>query len=229
MSIMLDKSIVLASHNAGKLAEFSKLFEPLNWQIYPQSHWSIPECAEPYTTFIENALAKARQAAVYSGLPSLADDSGLCVHALNNAPGVYSARYANADDGNFKLFDSLSNQSLNQLSEPAFNQTQANNTKLLFELNRLGHHALIHRPAYFICVLVAIKTPQDPEPLIAIGRWHGHIAHTLNGHNGFGYDPLFICAKTQRCAATLTTAEKSALSHRGLAMQQMLQLINTVW
>lgn len=232
MSDVLNHRIVLASHNTGKLAEFSKIFEPLNWQMYPQSHWNIPECPEPYTTFIENALAKARHAATHSGLPSLADDSGLCVHALNNTPGVYSARYANADDADFaqfKLFDPSPNPLPNQPSEALFNQTHANNTKLLFELNRLGHHALIHRQAYFICVLVAIKTPQDPEPLIAIGRWHGHIAHTLNGHHGFGYDPLFICAKTQRCAATLTTAEKSVLSHRAIAMQQMLQLVHTVW
>lgn len=211
MNVMLNNNdIVLASHNTGKLAEFSKLFEPLNWQIYPQSHWNIPECPEPHTTFIENALAKARHAATHSGLPSLADDSGLCVKALGNAPGVYSARYAGSHSMDISASD-------------------ANNTKLLFELNALGANDLIDRQAYFICVLVAIKTPQDPEPLVATGRWHGHIAHTLNGNNGFGYDPLFICTKTQRCAATLTMAEKSALSHRGVAMQQMLQLIHTIW
>ncbi|MEN9912504.1 MAG: RdgB/HAM1 family non-canonical purine pyrophosphatase [Pseudomonadota bacterium] len=210
MSAMLNHSIVLASHNAGKLAEFSKIFEPLNWQVYPQSHWNIAECPEPHTTFIENALAKARHAATHSGLPSLADDSGLCVQSLNNAPGVYSARYADSHSMDISASD-------------------ANNTKLLFELNAIDANESIDRQAYFICVLVAIKTPQDPEPLIATGRWHGHIAQTLNGHNGFGYDPLFICAATQQCAATLTMDEKSALSHRGKAMQQMLQLINTVW
>jgi XTP/dITP diphosphohydrolase len=203
-------TLVLASHNAGKLTEFSKLFEPLNWHIYPQSHWNIPECPEPHATFIENALAKARHTAHYSGLPSLADDSGLCVNALGNAPGVYSARYAGSHSMDISASD-------------------ANNAKLLLELNAIGANESIDRQAYFICVLVAIKTPQDPEPLIATGRWHGHIAQTLNGDNGFGYDPLFMCAATQRCAATLTMAEKSALSHRGKAMQQMLQLICTTW
>jgi XTP/dITP diphosphohydrolase len=203
-------TLVLASHNAGKLAEFSKLFEPLNWHIYPQSHWNIPECPEPHATFIENALAKARHAAHYSGLPSLADDSGLCVNALGNAPGVYSARYAGSHSMDISASD-------------------ANNAKLLSELSAIGANESIDRQAYFIAVLVAVKTANDPEPLIATGRWHGYIAHTPSGDNGFGYDPLFICAATQRCAAMMSAAEKSALSHRGKAAQELLQLIHTVW
>lgn len=205
------KTLVLASHNAGKLAEFTELLAPLHWTVIPQIQYNIPICPEPYDTFIENALAKARHASTYSGLPSLADDSGLCVKALNYAPGVYSARYAN----NSHCFD--------------MNQSAANNAKLLLDLNTIACHDLLERHAYFICVLVAVKHPKDPEPLIAIGRWHGYIAHTPTGDNGFGYDPLFICATTHRCAATLSSTEKSAISHRGIAARTMHTLIHSIW
>jgi XTP/dITP diphosphohydrolase len=203
-------TLVLATGNLGKVAEFNALLAPLDWQVQSQSVWQVPECPEPYGTFIENALAKARHAAAHTGLPALADDSGLCVKALEGEPGVYSARYAcqTADDAK---------------------DDAANITKLLHALRSLNCHEIAQRAAYFVCVLVAVKTPQDPEPLIAIGRWHGYIAETPSGTNGFGYDPVFVCGKTARTAATLSQSEKSAISHRGQATQQLVALIQSVW
>jgi XTP/dITP diphosphohydrolase len=208
--ILQANTLVLATGNLGKVAEFNALLAPLDWQVQSQSVWQVPECPEPYGTFIENALAKARHAASHTGLPALADDSGLCVASLGGAPGVYSARYA-----------------CTTLQEPK--DDTANTAKLLYALQALNCHEIAQRAAYFVCVLVAVKTPQDPEPLIAIGRWHGYIADTPSGTNGFGYDPVFVCGKIARIAATLSKTEKSAISHRGQATQQLLALIQSVW
>jgi XTP/dITP diphosphohydrolase len=202
--------LILATANLGKVQEFATLLTPLGWNVQPQSVWAVPKCPEPHATFIENALAKARHAAQHTGLPALADDSGLCVKALGGAPGIHSARYAAHNETTLK-------------------DDAANNTKLLHTLHELPN--LNQRQAYFTCVLVAVKSPTDPEPLIAIGRWHGFITTQLNTQdsNGFGYDPLFICQQSQRSAASLTKAEKSAISHRGLAVAHMLQLIQSTW
>jgi XTP/dITP diphosphohydrolase len=197
--------IVLATANQGKVQEFAALLTPLGWQVLPQSDFAVPDCPEPYLTFIENALAKARHTAQFTGLPALADDSGLCVRALGGAPGVRSARYACAAE--------------NDLKDDA-----ANNAKLLHDLQGVDH-----RQAYFTCTLVAVKSPTDPEPLIAIGRWHGFIGWQASGGNGFGYDPLFVCTHTNRSAAAMSKAEKAAISHRGLATTQMIELLKTAW
>jgi XTP/dITP diphosphohydrolase len=197
--------IVLATANQGKVQEFAALLTPLGWQVLPQSDFAVPDCPEPYVTFIENALAKACHTAQFTGLPALADDSGLCVKALNGAPGVRSARYACINEGDAK-------------------NDAVNNAKLLRELQDVDA-----RQAYFTCALVAVKSPTDPEPLIAIGRWHGFIGWQASGSNGFGYDPLFVCATTNRSAAAMSKAEKAAISHRGLATAQMIELLKTAW
>jgi XTP/dITP diphosphohydrolase len=197
--------LVLATANQGKVQEFATLLTPLGWQVHAQSDWAVPDCPEPYITFVENALAKARHTAQYTGLAALADDSGLCVQALQGEPGVRSARYACQYEGDAK-------------------SDVANNAKLLRELQGVEQ-----RQAYFTCALVAVKSPSDPEPLIAIGRWHGAIALQASGGNGFGYDPLFICAATGLSAASMSKAEKSAISHRGLAVAQMIELIQRTW
>ncbi len=197
--------LVLATANQGKVQEFASLLTPLGWHVRAQSDWAVPDCPEPYITFVENALAKARHTALHTGLAALADDSGLCVSALDGLPGVRSARYACEHEGDAK-------------------SDAANNAKLLRALQ--GNDK---RQAYFICALVAVKSPNDPEPLIAIGRWHGSIGLQTSGSNGFGYDPLFICGSSQLSAATMTKAEKSAISHRGQAVAQMIELIQRTW
>lgn len=202
------KTLVLATANLGKVQEFADLLTPLRWAVRPQSDFAVPECPEPHITFVENALAKARHTAQHTGLPALADDSGLCVKALGGAPGVYSARYACEQEGDLK------------------NDT-ANNAKLLQTLAVLGGD--IDRSAYFTCALVAVQSPNDPEPLIAVGRWHGRIALQATGNNGFGYDPLFVCGASQQSAASMSKVEKAALSHRGQAVAQMIALIRSTW
>lgn len=197
--------LVLATANQGKVQEFATLLTPLGWEVRAQSDWAVPDCPEPYITFVENALAKARHTALHTGLAALADDSGLCVKALGGEPGVRSARYACQHEGDAK-------------------SDVANNAKLLQTL-----HGVEQRQAYFICALVAVKNPQDPEPLIAIGRWHGVIGLQATGSNGFGYDPLFVCATTGLSAASMSKTEKSALSHRGQAVAQMIELIQRTW
>ncbi len=197
--------LVLATGNLGKVQEFAGLLAPLGWDVQAQSAFAVPDCPEPHPTFIENALAKARHAAQHTGLPALADDSGLCVKALNGAPGVRSARYACEYEGDVK-------------------NDAANNTKLLDALQGIDH-----RQAYFTCALVAVKSPSDPEPLIAIGRWHGFIAWQPSGNHGFGYDPLFICASTNLSAASMSKADKAAISHRAQAVASMIELIQRAW
>lgn len=187
--------LVIATGNQGKLREISHLLSPLNIEIIPQSALNVPECDEPFCTFIENALAKARHASKITGLPALADDSGLCVDALQGAPGVLSARYA---------------------GEPK--SDEANNQKLLAVLgNEKNRHA------HFYCVMVLVRSENDPEPIIAEGQWHGEILNEYRGNDGFGYDPLFLDDKTGKTVAELPLEIKSRISHRGHAMAKLLQ------
>ncbi|MBP6204210.1 MAG: RdgB/HAM1 family non-canonical purine NTP pyrophosphatase [Azonexus sp.] len=188
------KKLVLASNNAKKMKELNALLAPLGFEVIPQGQLGIPEAEEPYCTFVENALAKARHAAKHSGLPALADDSGLCVAALGGAPGVYSARYA---------------------GEPK--SDARNNEKLLAELAGQSD-----RRAHFACVLVLVRSAEDPQPIIAEGEWHGTILDAQRGADGFGYDPLFYVPTHCQTAAELDGAIKNKLSHRGQAMQKLI-------
>ncbi|WP_428826501.1 RdgB/HAM1 family non-canonical purine NTP pyrophosphatase [Azonexus sp. IMCC34842] len=194
------KKLVLASNNAKKMKELNALLAPLGFEVIPQGQLGIPEAEEPHCTFVENALAKARHAAQLSGLPALADDSGLCVAALGGAPGVYSARYA---------------------GEPK--SDARNNAKLLAELA-----GQTDRRAHFACVLVLVRAADDPQPIIAEGQWHGVILEAQRGADGFGYDPLFYVPTHCQTAAELDAAVKNQLSHRGLAMQQLIARLPTL-
>ncbi|GAA5164236.1 RdgB/HAM1 family non-canonical purine NTP pyrophosphatase [Viridibacterium curvum] len=188
------KKLVMASNNAGKLREFSALLAPLGWEVIPQSALGVSEAEEPHHTFVENALAKARHAAVQTGLPALADDSGICVAALEGAPGVYSARFA---------------------GEP---KSDARNNALLIE--KLA--GVADRRAHYVCVLVFVRGPNDPQPIIAEGEWHGQIIDTPLGEGGFGYDPYFFLPAHGMTAAQLPAAQKNATSHRGVAVETLL-------
>ena len=189
----MTRRIVLASSNAGKLREFRALLAELDFTVIAQGELGIASAEEPHLTFVENALAKARHAAVHSGLPALADDSGLCVAALGGAPGVHSARFSgsNADD-------------------------DSNNAELLRRL-----HGQAERRAHYTCVLVAVASADDPEPLIAEARWPGTIITQPRGEGGFGYDPLFLLPELGRTAAELPPDEKNRISHRGQAMREL--------
>ena len=193
------KKLVIASGNKGKLRELEHLLAPLGLEIIPQSALNVPEAEEPHATFIENALAKARHASKITGLPALADDSGLCVDALQGAPGVISARYAceNADTPK---------------------SDKRNNEKLLKVMAKEKN-----RHAHFYCVIVLVRHENDPEPIIAEGIWSGEILTELKGSDGFGYDPLFLDAKTGKTVAELPLEIKSRISHRGHAMTKLLQ------
>lgn len=193
----MSQRLVLASNNAKKIAELNSLLAPLGFTVVPQGELGIPEAEEPHCTFVENALAKARHAAQHSGLPALADDSGLCVDALGGYPGVHSARYA---------------------GEPR--SDARNNDHLLAELRHLPQPA--QRTAHFTCVLVLVRHAEDPQPLIAEGEWHGQILAALQGEGGFGYDPLFWLPAHQATAAELPPDIKNRHSHRGQAMQQLI-------
>ncbi|TXH19490.1 MAG: RdgB/HAM1 family non-canonical purine NTP pyrophosphatase [Gammaproteobacteria bacterium] len=188
------KKLVLASNNAKKMKELNALLAPLGFEVIPQGQLGIPEAEEPHCTFVENALAKARHAAAQSGLPALADDSGLCVAALGGAPGVYSARYA---------------------GEPK--SDARNNEKLLADLA-----GQTDRRAHFACVLVLVRSADDPQPIIAEGEWHGEILDAQRGAEGFGYDPLFYVPTHGQTAAELDATIKNQLSHRGQAMQKLI-------
>lgn len=194
------KKLVLASNNAKKMKELNALLAPLGFEVIPQGQLGIPEAEEPHCTFIENALAKARHAAEASGMPALADDSGLCVAALGGAPGVYSARYA---------------------GEPK--SDARNNEKLLADL--AGQN---DRRAHFACVLVLVRSADDPQPIIAEGEWHGTILEAQRGADGFGYDPLFYVPTHCQTAAELDGAIKNTLSHRGQAMQKLIARLPTL-
>ncbi|WP_395068847.1 RdgB/HAM1 family non-canonical purine NTP pyrophosphatase [Paraburkholderia silvatlantica] len=189
--------VVLASNNAGKLREFAALFGAAGIELVPQGALDVPEAEEPHPTFVENALAKARHAAKLTGLPALADDSGLCVRALRGAPGVYSARYAQLAGGE---------------------KSDAANNALL--VANLKDHA--DRRGYYYCVLALVRHADDPEPLIAEGRWHGVVLDAPRGDNGFGYDPYFYVPEFEATAAELDPALKNASSHRAIALRQLL-------
>ncbi len=188
------KKLVLASSNPGKLREFRQMLEPLGIEVIPQSALSIPDAEEPFGTFVENALAKARHASRLARLPALADDSGICVRALKGEPGVHSARYA---------------------GEPK--SDDRNNAKLLAEL--AAHE---DKRAHYYCVIVLMRHGEDPEPLIADGTWQGEITPQARGGNGFGYDPYFLLRDLGLTAAELDPAQKNATSHRGKALRRLL-------
>lgn len=194
------RELVLASGNAGKLAEIARLLEPLGLVIRTQTEFGITPPEETGLSFIENAILKARHAARLSGLPALADDSGLEVDFLNGAPGIYSARYA-GEDGN----------------------DAANNRKLLDALEGVPAG---QRSARFRCVIALLRHAEDPMPLVATGTWEGRILEAPRGEGGFGYDPLFLPAGLERTAAELDKAEKNRLSHRGQALQALLALLS---
>ena len=196
--------LVLASNNAKKLAELQALFTPLGIELVNQGSLGIPEAEEPFDSFVENALTKARHAARLSGLPALADDSGLSVEALGGAPGVRSARYA-LDAGGEKT-------------------DAANNERLLRELQGVAD-----RRARFVCALVAVRRADDPEPLIAMGRWSGEILGAPSGDGGFGYDPLMHIPTLGRTVASLPAAVKNQHSHRALAAAQLIAQFHEVW
>ncbi len=188
------QKLVLASNNAGKVKEFQALLAPLNFQIIPQGELGIPSAEEPHHTFVENALAKARHASAASGLPALADDSGICAHALNGQPGVLSARFAGeqGDDA-------------------------ANNQKLIQELRDRAD-----RGAHYVCALVFVNSANDPEPLIVQTRWYGQIVDQAAGSNGFGYDPHFFLPEQNCTAAQLESVQKNSISHRGQALRELI-------
>lgn len=192
--------LVVASNNPGKLREFDALLAPLGWETIPQTALNVSECEEPHGTFVENALAKARHASAATGLPALADDSGICVHALSGAPGVYSARYA---------------------GEPK--SDQRNNEKLIGELAGQAD-----RSAHYVCVLVFVRRPDDPQPLIAEGEWHGEIVDSPRGEGGFGYDPYFLLSDEGVTAAELPAEEKNSRSHRGKALTKLVARLTSV-
>lgn len=190
--------LVVASNNPGKLREFGALLAPLGWEAVPQRELGVAECEEPHVSFVENALEKARHAARCTGLPALADDSGLCVSALGGAPGVYSARFA-------------------QNSPDEEKSDTRNNEKLVAEL---AHKT--DRRAHYVCVLVFVRHADDPQPIIAEGEWHGEIQDKESGEGGFGYDPLFFLPGLGCTVAELDAATKNAQSHRGIALQQLV-------
>jgi XTP/dITP diphosphohydrolase len=187
------KKIVIASNNAGKLREIRRILEPLDFDAVPQGDFGVPECPEPHVTFVENCITKARHASAHTGLPALADDSGICVDALNGAPGVYSARYA---------------------GEPK--SDQRNNEKLIAALAGQSN-----RKAHYYCVIVFVRFPDDPQPLIAEGAWHGEIIDAPRGAGGFGYDPYFLVPQFGLTGAELDPDQKNAVSHRGQALRSL--------
>ncbi|MDS4016450.1 MAG: RdgB/HAM1 family non-canonical purine NTP pyrophosphatase [Candidatus Accumulibacter sp.] len=195
--------LVLASNNTKKLRELDAILAPLGWTLVPQGELAIPEAAEPHCTFVENALAKARQAARLSGLPALADDSGLCVDALGGAPGVQSARYA---------------------GEPRTDER--NNARLLGELAALP--AGTPRSARFVALIVFVRHADDPQPIIAEGEWPGEILAAPRGDDGFGYDPVFFLPELGKTAAELEAAEKNRRSHRGQALARLVERLRGV-
>lgn len=194
----MTHSLVLASNNAGKLAEFAQLLAPLGFSIKSQRELDIPEAEEPFGTFVENALAKARHASKLSGLPALADDSGICVPALGGVPGVQSARYA---------------------GEPR--SDAANNAKLVRDI---AAHA--DKSAYYYCVLVMVRHADDPQPIIADGVWQGSLIEQPRGQGGFGYDPHFFLPSLGKTAAELSPEEKNSLSHRGQALRALINKLS---
>ena len=186
--------LVIATGNLKKLKEFERLLAPLGIEVIPQSAFNVPEAPEPHCTFLENALAKARNAARHTGLPSLADDSGICVDALGGNPGVNSAYYAGLHKSDAD-----------------------NNAKLLLDMTDVAD-----RRAHFTSLLALVLTETDPEPVIAEGRWYGHILEVARGSDGFGYNPLFLDVELDLSAAEMTLDQKGTRSHRGKALAKLL-------
>ncbi|WP_296949324.1 RdgB/HAM1 family non-canonical purine NTP pyrophosphatase [uncultured Massilia sp.] len=191
----MTQRLILASNNAGKLKEFAQLLAPIGFDLHPQGEFNVPEAEEPFGTFVENALQKARHAARLTGLPALADDSGVCVNALGGAPGVLSARYA---------------------GEPK--SDARNSAKLIADL---AAHA--DKSAYYYCVLVYVRHADDPQPVIADGVWRGQIVDMPRGEGGFGYDPHFLLPALGKTAAELSALDKNAISHRGQALRALVE------
>lgn len=191
------KKLVIASGNKGKLREIQAMLSPLNIDVLPQSEFNVSEAPEPHCTFIENALSKARHASLATGLSALADDSGLCLEALEGAPGAQSAYFA---------------------GKPSNDEN--NNAHLLTTLKQYDN-----RFAYYYCCLVLVRKHDDPQPLIAEGIWKGSILKKARGSNGFGYDPLFLDSMTGKASAELDPEVKNKISHRGQALRKMLHLI----
>ena len=197
----MKKQIVIATSNAKKLIEIQSILNGMSVEILPQSHFKIEASEEPFHTFVENALIKARHASRLSKLPAIADDSGICVDALDGKPGVLSARYA---------------------GEPS--SDEKNNEKLLKSLENESN-----RKAHYICVIVFIKHELDPEPIILEGIWHGEILKVPRGSGGFGYDPLFLDHMTEKAVAELPTDIKNRISHRGQALQKLKLKLNQIY
>jgi len=191
-------SLVLASNNSGKLGEIGALLEPFGWEVHPQGEWGFEEAVEDAATFVENALIKARHAAQHTGLPSLGDDSGLMVDALDGRPGLRSARYADGAG------------------------SEANIAKLLGELDGVPDE---QRTAHFFCVMVMLRSADDPAPLISSGCWSGRIATAARGEGGFGYDPVFSVPDRDATAAELPAPIKNVISHRGQALASMIRML----
>lgn len=191
----MTRTIVLASNNAGKLKEFNQLLAPAGFTVHAQGEFNVPEAEEPHPTFIENALAKARHASRLTGMPALADDSGICANALGGAPGVLSARFA---------------------GEPK--SDARNNQKLIAELAKHDD-----KSAYYYCVLVFVRHAEDPQPVIADGRWDGEVIADPRGEGGFGYDPYFWLPSLGKTVAELSADEKNRLSHRGQALRLLVE------
>ena len=196
--------LVLASNNAKKLVELQTLFSPLGLELVTQGSLGISEAEEPYLTFVENALTKARHAAQHAMAAAIADDSGLCVDALGGAPGVLSARYATL-----------------------FNRPKSDDENNRVLLENMADVA--DRTGRFVSALVAVRSADDPEPLIAFGRWDGEVLHELRGEGGFGYDPLLFIPSLGQTVAELGTEKKNIHSHRAIASRQMLALMREVW
>jgi XTP/dITP diphosphohydrolase len=195
----MNQRLVLASNNAGKLREFSQLFKPFAIELIPQGQLGISAAEEPFDRFIDNALAKARHASKLSGLPAIADDSGICVDALGGAPGVRSARFAGEHCSDTD-----------------------NNQKLLSLL--VGH---ANRRAHYVCALVVVREADDPNPIIVETRWDGEIIDEPRGQQGFGYDPYFYLPQLQMTAAELSPERKNAISHRGQALVQLMKQLQS--
>jgi len=193
------EKLVIASGNKGKLREIGTLLSPLNIEVIPQSEFNISEVEEPYPTFVENALTKARHASRHTGLPVLADDSGICVDILHGEPGVHSARYA---------------------GEPK--SDQRNNLKLVDTLKTASD-----RGAYYYCIIVLLRHAEDPQPIIADGVWQGEIVLEPRGNGGFGYDPYFFLPEFGVTAAELDMDTKNAISHRGKALKKLLESLKS--
>lgn len=189
----MRQTIVLASNNQGKIKELTRILADLNVEILPMNHFNIPSPEETACTFVENALLKARHVAQLTGLPALADDSGLSVDALNGAPGVYSARYAGEDASD-----------------------QENYQKLLHDMSNHPDN----RSAHFHCLLAFVRDPQDPTPIICDGVWHGRLLAEPQGSNGFGYDPVFWCPELKTSSANLSPEQKNQVSHRAKALAE---------